>query len=696
MNDSRLSYSMFIDSNLHSQKQQFKIKLSNKQKKIRLVEPKTIYHWIEDKSVSNCFHCGDNFYFFLRKHHCRNCGRIFCYKCSNNFIIIPDKTTEKKRVCDKCYQKISNYHKIEHLVKRFKLLPLTIKDYFQIACVNKKWYYLAMRYFSKFREIQYKLYHEQYDSEQCNMLLLNRYYFSNHNIWTLHLLRSISPYNEVLLQTILNEWSHKSKKIGCWKLMCSRNCGSKLTIEQIIIYLDFNNNWEKINNNIIIQKLLLNYLNSYKNEEIIPYLTNLLYYCKHKEHFLIDFLLKKAVSNREFAIILYWELNFFKMGTYKNKYVYIQKILLKRQNKSIKKQIHQQINLIEYLSINFSKELTNTRIETMKQYFNCKMYKNNFPIITNPYLNIVSINIDKIKIKSSSSKPIVIPLLTKNSITKKKIKYNLLYKKEDLRKEKIIMNIIVLINQILQKEENLNLLISTYNILPIDNEFGFIEIIPHSVTLHKLKKYKCSIQNFINEHNSHLSIHEMKQRFVTSCAAYCVITYILGIGDRHLENIMITKSGILFHIDYGFILGEDPKKMLSPEIRITPEMVDAMGGLESQYYKLFQEICLKSYNCIRRHFNLFAIQLSMLYRLEPFIDNRKYTKEKIDQFIIKKFIPNENYEEAKLKFKMKVENSHNSQYKSSFIDYFHRSNNDVEFNSSSNSSSGILNFLFKS
>ena len=77
--------------------------------------------------------------------------------------------------------------------------------------------------------------------------------------------------------------------------------------------------------------------------------------------------------------------------------------------------------------------------------------------------------------------------------------------------------------------------------------------------------------------------------FVKSSAGYCVVTYLMGIGDRHNDNVLITPSGNLFHIDFGYIMGRDPKPM-PPPFKLNKEMVEAMGGQQSAQYRQYDPV----------------------------------------------------------------------------------------------------------
>ncbi|PKA60772.1 1-phosphatidylinositol-3-phosphate 5-kinase FAB1B [Apostasia shenzhenica] len=70
-------------------------------------------HWVPDETVSQCTSCGVAFGPFVRKHHCRNCGDIFCDKCSQGRTALStQENAQPVRVCDGCMaetaQRLSN------------------------------------------------------------------------------------------------------------------------------------------------------------------------------------------------------------------------------------------------------------------------------------------------------------------------------------------------------------------------------------------------------------------------------------------------------------------------------------------------------------------------------------------------------------------------------------------------------------
>lgn len=73
---------------------------------------------------------------------------------------------------------------------------------------------------------------------------------------------------------------------------------------------------------------------------------------------------------------------------------------------------------------------------------------------------------------------------------------------------------------------------------------------------------------------------QMIRRYSYSVAVMSIIGYIIGLGDRHLDNVLIDlNSGEVVHIDYN-VCFEKGKTLRVPEkvpFRLTPNFVDALG-----------------------------------------------------------------------------------------------------------------------
>ena len=236
----------------------------------------------------------------------------------------------------------------------------------------------------------------------------------------------------------------------------------------------------------------------------------------------------------------------------------------------------------------------------------------------------------------------------------------LLYKHgDDLRQELLAIQFIERCNDIL-KASGLDLKLKTFRCLPVGAQKGFIEWVKGTVPLSELCKTSSSSQSGSNPESSIDSKHrsftnlsdapqpqrrswcnykslrglpqksngsiienpiqdflrsaafdeaapyfvkkDVMDTYVKSCAGYCVITYLLGVGDRHLDNILLHQNGHLLHCDYSFILGHDPKTYMP--MRITEEMVRGFGGRDSDNFARFLSFTGAAFLTLRRHNNL--------------------------------------------------------------------------------------------
>ncbi|KAG1697100.1 hypothetical protein DVH05_017486 [Phytophthora capsici] len=250
--------------------------------------------------------------------------------------------------------------------------------------------------------------------------------------------------------------------------------------------------------------------------------------------------------------------------------------------------------------------------------------------------------------------------------------YRLMYKRDDLRKDSIVQNIINVMYLILKQETKLDIPLVTYRVLPTSSFDGLIEIVENAHTLYSIIRDHEKIMNFLHHHNGHRTLLDISSSFRESLAAYTVITFLLGVGDRHADNVMLTKDGILFHIDYGFILGKDPKP-LQPPMRLDHYMIEALGGTQTPQFEQFKQLCVIAFNCLRRHVSLFMIMLTLVVKALPEITDFgvNYTQSDLEAFVIERFLPGQSDEEAATALMLRMEGKLNERIGLKLNDFVH-------------------------
>ena len=651
--------------------------------------PRKISSWIKDESVNNCYECNNSFSFFRRKHHCRSCGRIFCFYCCNNFIKLPEdieqfpikpkeysfqKTIKKflsntdknsHRVCNKCNIKYKHGEKIWFYIKIIRILDLNLEQIKNLGLVNKYFNKASAYCIANFRDIQYSLCNHKLDLNENKLLWNNRNFLVGHNKWMVQLLKSLNWNDSEKVSIVLDLLTQKKNK-NCIQMMCSRHCQKNINISDSIELLNINN--------IYLKKYLIYCISLVEDNELLCYINSIVNSIKYNvdNELITEFLIDKSIKNKNIRFKVYWCLSLrVNDDLYGNHYKVIRNKFINIINtQNGDKEITEIINCSKIVKLMSGIQPNDDYTQIVKNIVNkYQIFKEEIPNPFNPHITMKNININNMEIKKSNTRPLVF------SFENEKNNIEILLKRSDIRKDQIIIDIIKLMDIIIKKEEGIDLNILTYEVIPLDNNYGIIEIVPNSKTLYEIKYgFGMTLQNYILEKNKNLTVDEVRKKFVKSSAAYCIITYLLGIGDRHLENIMVTNDGRLFHIDFEFILGEDPKKYLSSSIRITDDMIETLGGENSVYYKEFQNLCNITYNCLRRHYNIFMNMLLLLQEYSPPIisDKIKFSDEVLKNEIINRFLPGQISKNAELHIIDEINSSYKkNNYKNSLIDTLH-------------------------
>lgn len=167
-------------------------------------------------------------------------------------------------------------------------------------------------------------------------------------------------------------------------------------------------------------------------------------------------------------------------------------------------------------------------------------------------------------------------------------------------------------------EEGVPLYLRPYKIVCIGSDAGLIEPVLDTLSLHQIKRHLTNVfrmngnvttpslkhhfENVFGPVNSETYVNAQKN-FIQSTAAYSLVSYYLQLKDRHNGNILLDMDGHLIHIDYGFLLSSSPRNLgfETAPFKLTTEIIDVMGGIDSDMFLYFKSLLLRGLMAARKH-----------------------------------------------------------------------------------------------
>ena len=314
-------------------------------------------------------------------------------------------------------------------------------------------------------------------------------------------------------------------------------------------------------------------------DDLMIYLPQLLQIIKFDYSFstpLVEYLLKESIQNHQFAHKFYWYLRqaLLTEGLHFYRYFYLFISLLFVVGENLRNEFEseyflclklRQIGLeIKTTKSNRLNILTDHLKTLNEQFFRSGQYSCRLPCQFSFQTN--QIDIPSCSIFSSLTLPMKLIFLSNDPFGEE---FNAIYKiGDDLRQDQTVLQLLSCMDKIWQAND-WNFRLSLFNVVQTYERCGFVEMVTESDTLMEIEKPLGAIKGSFGEsalydwlrlqHANERDFQKALENLTYSCAGYCVGTYVLGIGDRHNENIMVKKSGHLFHIDFGKYLGDTQK-----------------------------------------------------------------------------------------------------------------------------------------